>query len=66
MVTLVLDVVLGPFQHGLKLVDLRYFEVSGHDHGDHCFGEVKEVGVVEDGKGPGRKYWEADGQLAFC
>lgn len=60
MVALVLDVVLGPFQHGLKLVDLRYFKVSGHDHGDHSFREVKEVGIVEDGKGPGTEYFDTN------
>ena len=49
LVTLVLYVVLGPLQHCLKLVDLRYFKVSGHDHSDHGFREVEEVGVVEDG-----------------
>ena len=34
-------------------MDLRNFKVSRHDHSDHCFREVKEVRIVEDGKGPG-------------
>ena len=39
-------------------MDLRYFKVSGHDHGDHSFREVEEVRVMEDGEGPGTECFD--------
>ena len=54
LVTLLLYHVLRPFQHSFKLMDLRYFEVSRHDHGDHSFGEIKKVWIVEDSERPRR------------
>ena len=56
MVTFLLYHVIRPFQNRFKLVDLRYFEVSRHDHGDHRFGEIKKVWIVEDSERPRRTF----------